>query len=99
MINPFFENKGPKKIEEILTQIKSQSISKYSGINITDIKEYNGKLIFTSSSANSKVSLFEEDDGESYVGIIRNTTIVESDDLGEESFDIYEYNLQPYFLR
>ena len=36
MNNPFFENKGPKKIEEILTQIKSQSISKYSGINITN---------------------------------------------------------------
>ena len=39
MKNPFFINKGPKKIEEILTQIKSQSISKYSGINITDIKD------------------------------------------------------------
>ena len=37
MINPFFKNKGPKKIEEILTQIKSQSISKYSGINITNL--------------------------------------------------------------
>ena len=39
MINPFFENKGPKKIEEILTQIKFQNKSKYSGIDITDIKD------------------------------------------------------------
>ena len=39
MINPFFENKGPKKIEEILTQIKYQNKSEYSGINIFDIKD------------------------------------------------------------
>ena len=39
MINPFFKNKGPKKIEEILTQIKSQNKSQYSGINISDIKD------------------------------------------------------------
>ena len=39
MINPFFENKGPKKIEEILTQIKFQNKSKYSGIDIADIKD------------------------------------------------------------
>ena len=39
MINPFFENKGPKKIEEILNQIKFQNKLEYSGINITDIKD------------------------------------------------------------
>ena len=39
MINPFFENKGPKKIEEILTQIKLKNKSEYSGINISDIKD------------------------------------------------------------
>ena len=39
MINPFFVNKGPKKIEEILTQIKFQNKLGYSGINISDIKD------------------------------------------------------------
>ena len=39
MINPFFENKGPKKIEEILTQIKFQNKSEYSGIHISDVKD------------------------------------------------------------
>ena len=39
MINPFFENKGPIKIEEILTQIKFQNKSEYSGFNISDIKD------------------------------------------------------------
>ena len=39
MINPFFKNKGPKKIEEILTQIKFQSKSEYNGVNISDIKD------------------------------------------------------------
>ena len=39
MYNPFFENKGPKKIEEILTQIKFQKKSEHSGINISDIKD------------------------------------------------------------
>ena len=39
MINPFFENNGPKKIEEILNQIKFQNKSKYNGINIYDIKD------------------------------------------------------------
>ena len=39
MINPFFENKGPKKIEEILNQIKFQKKFEYSGININDIKD------------------------------------------------------------
>ena len=36
MINPFFENKGPKKIEEILTQIKFQNKSEYRGKNISN---------------------------------------------------------------
>ena len=36
MINPFFENKGPKKIEDILTEIKFQNKSEYNGINITN---------------------------------------------------------------
>ena len=39
MINPFFENNGPKKIEEILTQIKLQNKYEYRGINIADIKD------------------------------------------------------------
>ena len=39
MINPFFENKGPKKIEEILDHIKHQNKSEYNGINISDIKD------------------------------------------------------------
>ncbi len=39
MTNPFFENKGPKKIEDILTQIKVLNKSKYSGFNIFDIKD------------------------------------------------------------
>ncbi len=39
MINPFFENKGPKKIEEILAHIKFQNKSEYSRINISDIKD------------------------------------------------------------
>ena len=39
MTNPFFENKGPKKIEEILNQIKFQNKFKYSGIKIADIKD------------------------------------------------------------
>ena len=39
MSNPFFKNKGPKKIEEILNQIKFKNKFEYSGINITDIKD------------------------------------------------------------
>ena len=39
MINPFFENKGPKKIDEILAKIKFQNKSEYSGIKIYDIKD------------------------------------------------------------
>jgi UDP-3-O-[3-hydroxymyristoyl] glucosamine N-acyltransferase len=39
MTNPFFKNKGPKKIEEILAQIKFQNKSQYNGINISDIKD------------------------------------------------------------
>ena len=39
MINPFFENKGPKKIEEILSQINFKNKSEFSGINIFDIKD------------------------------------------------------------
>ena len=50
MINPFFENKGPKKIEEILTQIKFQNKSEYSGINIFDIKE--SQIKFSTISEN-----------------------------------------------
>ena len=80
-----------RKIYKTYNGGNSFQIKFESNRNITDIKEYNGKLIFTSSSANSKVSLFEEDDGESYIGIIRNTTIVKSDDLGEDSFDIYDF--------
>ena len=38
-MNPFFENKGPKKIEEILTHIKFQNKSEYNGIKISDIKD------------------------------------------------------------
>ena len=39
MVNPFFQNKGPKKIEDILTQIEPQNKSEYGGINISDIKD------------------------------------------------------------
>ena len=39
MENPFFQNKGPKKIEDILTQIEPQNKSEYRGINISDIKD------------------------------------------------------------
>ena len=39
MTNPFFKNKGPKKIEEILSQIKIKNKSEYNGINIYDIKD------------------------------------------------------------
>ena len=39
MINPFFKNKGPKKIEDILVQIEFQNNSEYEGINISDIKD------------------------------------------------------------
>ena len=39
MENPFFQNKGPKKIEDILTQIEPQNKSEYQGINISDIKD------------------------------------------------------------
>ena len=39
MKNPFFINKGPKKIEEILSQINFQNKSEYSGTNIYDIKD------------------------------------------------------------
>ena len=39
MINPFFENKGPIKIDEILTQTNFQNKSEYSGIKIFDIKD------------------------------------------------------------
>ena len=39
MVNPFFQNKGPKKIEDILTQIEPQNKSEYRGINISDIKD------------------------------------------------------------
>ncbi len=39
MSNPFFENKGPIEIEDILTRVKVQNKSEYSGININDIKD------------------------------------------------------------
>ena len=39
MVNPFFQNKGPKKIEDILTQIEPQNKSEYRGINISAIKD------------------------------------------------------------
>ncbi len=39
MINPFFLNKGPKVIEEILAKINFQNKSEYSGIKISDIKD------------------------------------------------------------
>ena len=39
MINPFFENNGPKKIEEILTKIKFQNKSEYSRTDIYDVKD------------------------------------------------------------
>ena len=39
MNNPFFENKGPKQIEEILSQINFQNKFEYSGVNIFDIKD------------------------------------------------------------
>jgi len=39
MINPFFENKGPKKIEEILNQIKFKNKYEFSEKNINDIKD------------------------------------------------------------
>ena len=39
MANPFFINNGPKKIEEILTMIKSKHKSEYSGTIIFDIKD------------------------------------------------------------
>ena len=39
MSNPFFKNKGPKKIEEILTEIKSEIKPKHFGIIIYDVKD------------------------------------------------------------
>ena len=39
MINPFFENKGPKNIEDILVQIKVESISKNTKLIISDVKD------------------------------------------------------------
>ena len=39
MINPFYKNKGPIKLEDILTKIKFQTKSEYGGINIFDIKD------------------------------------------------------------
>lgn len=60
--------------------------------SIIDIYESNGALIISFSSYYSKANEYESDDGESYVGLIRNTTIVKSDDLGEESFDVYDFS-------
>ena len=39
MNNPFFKNKGPIKLDEILTQIKFKNVSKFSGTYIYDIKD------------------------------------------------------------
>ena len=39
MINPFFKNKGPIKLEEILTQIKFQNELKLIDKNIYDVKD------------------------------------------------------------
>ena len=39
MINPFFKNKGPKKLEEILTHIKFENELKSRDVNIYDIKD------------------------------------------------------------
>ena len=39
MKNPFFVNKGPKEIADILAKINIQNKSKYSGIKISDIKD------------------------------------------------------------
>ena len=39
MINPFFENKGPKKIEDILLKIKVLSNLKNTELIISDVKD------------------------------------------------------------
>ena len=39
MINPFFKNNGPIKLEEILTQIKLKNKPEFSDVNIYDIKD------------------------------------------------------------
>ena len=39
MKNPFFVNKGPKEIADILAKINIQNKSKYSGIKISDVKD------------------------------------------------------------
>ncbi len=39
MINPFFKNQGPIKLEDILSQLKFQNKSDFSDTNIYDIKD------------------------------------------------------------
>ena len=39
MINPFFENKGPFKIDKILSHIKNENHSGYFETNVFDIKD------------------------------------------------------------
>ena len=51
MINPFFNNKGPIKLKEILTQIKFQNKDEFSDTNIYDIKDLD-------SASNKDVTFF-----------------------------------------
>ena len=51
MINPFFENKGPKKIEDILIQLKVDINSKYTGLIISDVKDL-------STASNQDITFF-----------------------------------------
>tara|TARA_B110000483_G_C18193264_1_gene541884 strand:- start:1870 stop:3237 length:1368 start_codon:yes stop_codon:yes gene_type:complete len=62
--------------------------------SITDIYESNGTLIISSSSYYSKADEYEDDDGESYVGIVCNSIFNISNDEGEtfDSYDFYDSN-------
>ena len=51
MINPFFENKGPIKLEEILYRIKFQGEFEFSDTNVYDIKDL-------SNASNKDITFF-----------------------------------------
>ena len=74
MINPFFENKGPFKIDDILVKAKIKNISNYKDKDIFDIKD----LL---SATNSDISFFHSKKYESVASVTKASYCVTTKQL------------------
>ena len=74
MINPFFENKGPFKIDDILVKAKIKNISNYKEKDIFDIKD----LL---SATNSDISFFHSKKYESVASVTKASYCVTTKQL------------------